>query len=288
MSHRLYQFTWNNYTEEDELYIKDIVAPKADYLVYGKEVAPTTGTPHLQGLVYFKNKKSFNSTRKLLKENHIEVGRSLEQLDHYNRKEGIITEYGVKPKQGNRNDITYLKELIYTEQLDYPEILDRAFELCAKYSKFIRECLILRDNSKVPKQELNELYPWEINLIQIIEKPPHDRQIFWVVDIVGGKGKSTFSRFLIDHYNAFYTNGGKWTDIIHAYNNEPVIIFDYVRASQEYVNYGVMEQFKNGTVFSPKYNSTMKRFPTPHVIAFSNFMPDTTQFSNDRLQIIQL
>jgi len=51
---RAYCFTHNNYTEDDIQRYRD---SDADYIAISKEVAPTTGTPHLQGYVYWKNKK---------------------------------------------------------------------------------------------------------------------------------------------------------------------------------------------------------------------------------------
>lgn len=41
-------FTVQNYTPSDELYFSKL---KVKYLVYGREIAPTTGTPHLQGFL---------------------------------------------------------------------------------------------------------------------------------------------------------------------------------------------------------------------------------------------
>lgn len=62
---RAYVFTLNNYTLEDEKYLQDVL--QCQYIVYGREVAPTTGTPHLQGYVYFANPRGFEAIRKLRK-----------------------------------------------------------------------------------------------------------------------------------------------------------------------------------------------------------------------------
>ena len=50
-----YCFTYNNYTEPGEAALKTWLAENCKYAVYGHEVAPSTGTPHLQG--YFSLKK---------------------------------------------------------------------------------------------------------------------------------------------------------------------------------------------------------------------------------------
>lgn len=44
-------FTLNNYTDEE---IRRLESLECERLVVGKEVAPTTGTPHLQGYIRFK------------------------------------------------------------------------------------------------------------------------------------------------------------------------------------------------------------------------------------------
>lgn len=53
---RGFVFTKNNYTEDDVDCLK-VYGEANDncYIIFSKEVAPTTGTPHLQGYVHFKN-----------------------------------------------------------------------------------------------------------------------------------------------------------------------------------------------------------------------------------------
>jgi len=45
-------FTLNNYKAIDEAILRQL---DSKYLIYGYETAPETGTPHLQGYVYFEN-----------------------------------------------------------------------------------------------------------------------------------------------------------------------------------------------------------------------------------------
>lgn len=64
---RSWMVTINNYTQVDEEQLKGLVGTlDAKYVVYGYEVAPTTGTPHLQAWVYFSNARHMGGVKKLL------------------------------------------------------------------------------------------------------------------------------------------------------------------------------------------------------------------------------
>lgn len=93
---RAFCFTINNYTPDNEEFCKNL---ECQYIQYGREVAPTTGTPHLQGYVYFTNPRSFNSVRTLFAPHHIELCRgSADSNIIYTGKEGDIFRKGDPPK----------------------------------------------------------------------------------------------------------------------------------------------------------------------------------------------
>ena len=108
-----------------------------------------------------------------------------------------------------------------------------------------------------------------------------------VPDVVTGVEPMVSVEF-VEHKQAFYCNGGKATDLCHAYSGQPICIFDYVRDAKEYVGYGVIEQLKNGILFSPKYESGLKRFDVPHVFVFANFLLEEGKFSGDRVKLFEL
>lgn len=111
-----FAFTCNNYTEEHEQKIKDL---EYTYLVYGKEVAPTTGTPHLQGYIHFPNQRSVKKLRKMLPGFSIDAARGTAQQNRvYCTKTNIAFEGGelpenksfedgVAPAQGKRTDLDH-------------------------------------------------------------------------------------------------------------------------------------------------------------------------------------
>lgn len=110
---RNYCFTVNNYTEQTE---EDLAALECRYICYGKEIAPTTGTPHLQGYVSFANAKSFSSVQKLMPGAHLTVARgTAEENRAYCSKEGDFKERGDKPKDAKKAGKAYwddVKEML--------------------------------------------------------------------------------------------------------------------------------------------------------------------------------
>lgn len=90
---RSYVYTWNNYTSDDESLVQAIPCV---YHVYGRETGES-GTPHLQGFIYFSNARSFNAVQKLFPRAHLEVARDVGRAIPYCKKDGNIWEQGVAP-----------------------------------------------------------------------------------------------------------------------------------------------------------------------------------------------
>lgn len=91
-------FTLNNYTPADELLLADYTPSTLVYLVYGKEIGDS-GTPHLQGFVYFKNPVRFATLRKLLARAHWERARGSPQanFDYCTKQDESPYVFGVLP-----------------------------------------------------------------------------------------------------------------------------------------------------------------------------------------------
>lgn len=54
----LFCFTWNNYGDDALKYIHEKLERDCQWLAYGREIAPTTGTPHLQGIYWLQVPKT--------------------------------------------------------------------------------------------------------------------------------------------------------------------------------------------------------------------------------------
>jgi len=90
-------FTLNNYGELHELLLRRL---NYKYLVYGREVGES-GTPHLQGYVFFQNQRTLSQVRKLIPGAHLSVrGGTHEQASDYCKKDGDFYEDGEKPLDG--------------------------------------------------------------------------------------------------------------------------------------------------------------------------------------------
>jgi len=87
--------TWNNYPDN---YVDIIRGLSPRHFVLGREVAPTTGTPHIQGAVYFRDGKTINRIRELLPGVHVEVTKSISHAITYCQKEGDFIEEGTRPQ----------------------------------------------------------------------------------------------------------------------------------------------------------------------------------------------
>jgi len=91
-------FTLNNYTDEEVESVRE-KAGGAKYLVFGYEVAPETGTPHLQGYVQFTQVKSLKQMKVFIPRAHFEVARADGGCNkRYTTKDGKFEEFGIPPK----------------------------------------------------------------------------------------------------------------------------------------------------------------------------------------------
>lgn len=143
----------------------------------------------------------------------------------------------------------------------------------------------MRTNFQFPS---GKAWDWQQSVIDFVRTPTDNRTIHWVYDPRGGNGKSDLTNYLLANEGAFLVDCGKAADIAYAYDNQPIVVFDLARDTEDYCPYRTMEAFKNGRFFSPKYKSCLKTFDPPHVIVFANYMPKIESLSLDRWNITRL
>lgn len=279
-------FTLNNPVDERIVFDSELVKYAVYQLEKGEE-----GTPHFQGYVEMLKQTTLGGMRSMFQA-HWTVARRPDKAVAYCMKDDTRLdgpwEFGARSNPGKRKDIEDIQQAIasgmtkvelYTafgDAMDrYPRMLAFGFEL----AKRARTNLIM---DYVPR------LTWQKKILDLICSEPDPRKIVWVYDCQGNHGKTYLAMHLTDKYGAFYTNGGKQTDISYGYDGQAIVVFDYVRDAKEYVGYGIIEQLKNGILYSPKYESGLKRYNVPHVIVMANFRPEQEKLSHDRWQIIEL
>lgn len=169
-----------------------------------------------------------------------------------------------------------------------------AITYCSKNST--RTGLIYKsDNVILPKplKIINELRPFQIEIETMLLEEANDREIIWIYDEEGGKGKSSFCRYLIHKYEACYITEGKKTDIINMIYNYVLnqdlnmVLLDVPRDNKS-VSYKSLEEIKNGIICNTKYETGMRLINPPHIVIFANFYPDTSKFTSDRWKIFTI
>lgn len=244
-------FTLCNYENTEYNRIIAICELRKYKYCIGKEVAET-GTPHLQGYIEFPSARTFDTCKKLLPRAHIEKARG-------SREENV--------------------------------------KYCSKDGNFISTFPVPVVDQVLKEYDEVVWHDWQQDLLALYVTPPDSRHIHWYIDPLGNKGKSFLTRYMVAKYGVILCNGKK-ADVCHQIakrfedqeNEKPfrMVILDLPRHSQEFTNYGLLEELKNGLVFSGKYEGGTFVFPIPHVVVMSNAEPDLNKFSMDRWKIIDL
>ena len=137
------------------------------------------------------------------------------------------------------------------------------------------------------------LYEWQAKVLEIYNSEPDGRTCHWVVDVEGGKGKSSFCKYMAVKYNVPTIQGGKLADIINVIFNLDMnairmVLIDVPRNLKNNVSYSAIECILNGMITNTKYETGLKVFNPPHVVVFSNYYPVMDKLSMDRWKIMEL
>lgn len=148
---RNYCFTINN-PGELQFQEEDLETYKIKYIAYSLEEGEN-GTPHFQGFVLFINPRTLLGVKRLAFFNraHLEImnGTFQQNLTYITKAPLSFHEFGQRPEaQGKRNDLEEVKNKIMSEGLTYDDCLLEYPMICARYPKYVRQIVALRNKKK--------------------------------------------------------------------------------------------------------------------------------------------
>lgn len=285
MKCRAYCWTLNNPTEDE---IKKILATKENdavkYTIFGEEKGEKEETPHLQGYSEFNMPIRLKMFKEIMGNErfHIEPRRGTrKQARDYCMKDGKFSEINEwkEKSQGSRTDLEEVCNKINNgASLRQLRLSDPG--MIVKYNKGLKELISLREEDELKKEIIEEfkemkLYEWQKEVISMLEKKPNKDKILWIFG-EGGIGKSTLKKFIYVNMEdvTFLDLVGDPKDCTYALKKEKIILFDIpLKTKMKDLNYSLLEDLKNGLVFSHKYESKPKLIKTPHIVVMANKPP---------------
>nr|AHC72202.1 master replication initiator protein [Faba bean necrotic stunt virus] len=258
------------------------------YLVYQIEQGES-GNVHFQGYIEMKKRTSLAGMKKLIPGAHFEKRRGTQ---------GEARAYAMKEESRIEGPWEY-GEFIVSVEDKLREVMNDMKITGKRPIEYIEECCNTYDKSSGTLREFRgelkkkkAIATWELQRkpwmdeVDALLQERDGRRIIWVYGPQGGEGKTSYAKHLVKTRDAFYSTGGKTADIAFAWDHQELVLFDFPRSFEEYVNYGVIEQLKNGIIQSGKYQSVIKYSDYVEVIVFANFTPRSGMFSDDRIVFV--
>jgi len=251
---RRYCATLNNWNEEEYKNIIELSQKKCLKYIIGKEIGEKCGTPHLQMYFEFKNQVDFSVLKKW------------NERIHWKKADGTCKHnYNYCSKDGD-----FVQKNMLTKQDEIK------IKLKARYKD-----VVWKD--------------WQQDILNIVGTEADDRTVHWIYDEEGNKGKSFLKKYISLNYDCLVCDGKKLdvlnqlkTICIDGNKDIKIILLDVPRHNRDFINYGLLEQLKDGHVYSGKYEGGEIYLDNIHVIVFSNDEPDYSKFSRDRWNVISI
>jgi len=278
---------------------------QCEWIICTEELAPTTGTPHLQGFILYKNKIHWTAMERTFdgcwfepakgtpEHNWVYIRKTLPEDANADDLNSLFHEYGTRPRFG----VSEAQKNQRQNAADRTrEMWDGAYQAAreGRFDDIPPQLLVphFRNFRMIYQEERNRveeirdfvLRRWQQKLMDILDGAVDTRKIHWFWENTGNVGKSWMATFLLRNKGATVLSSGKNADIAYLLDQPKIVVFDISRDSMEHTNFGVMEDIKNGRIFSPKYESRVKCFDIPHLIVFANEPCPYGKFSADRIQ----
>lgn len=297
------RFAWTLFepTGAEHSHIDSLVdSGSARYVCYGGEICPTTSRFHLQGYIEFGEKLTFFAAKERLGSARVHLSKALRSADDnraYCSKDGDFTEWGESGGDGSSSGkLGGDKEIRRWDAARLAATTGAWAEIPSDiYVRYHASLHAIYEEFRWADRgtilPLVQLRPWQADIVDKLGQQPSDREIYFVVDVQGGAGKSSLARHLRSTMGAGVQllRTGRHQDLAYAFRpGTKCLLVDVARASSEFIPYGFLEEVKDGYIFSTKYVPLEKVFPTPHVVVFCNVFPDLTKLSEDRFIIITL
>lgn len=241
-------FTLNNYTDDEVSSISSIVPEFCSKWIFSKEIAPTTGTPHIQGFFEFKIKKRpigvFNNKRiKFLKAK----GNDLQQVIYIEKEGQVISKYNM-PKQ--------------------PKPI-KVINPNRPYQKFIIDLI---------KEE-----PDERTIYWFFDREGGCGKTSLCKYLVVNNGAVCLSGKSADVRNGIVEYQKKHGDV-----PELIVYNVPRSLDKQYLSYEGLENCKDMMFYSGKYEGAMICGNCPHLIVFANEPPNISKLSADRWKVYEI
>lgn len=245
---RNFVFTCNNYTDADVQLLNDI---ECRYVVFGYESAPTTGTPHLQGFICFRDACTLKAASRKLKRCSLQVANTISEAAEYCKKGGEFVERGVLPKdpkaKGTTQKLRWAAIRRACENKQYADLPDDF--LCLHHRSYtgIRQ-LFLSQTKPLALTKLENYWYWGAS----------------------GSGKSLGARAWIDERKlTFYLKDcTKWWD---GYEHEQVALIEELSPTHIPMLTELLKKWSDYYPFPAEVKGGYMLIRPQHIIVTTNF-----------------
>lgn len=246
---RGYCFTLNNYTEDD---YNSIICIASVYLIVGKEVGES-GTPHLQGFIYFENPRAFSAVKKMIPKAHIEPMKGTAmQASEYCKKDKDFFEKGEMPRQGTRTDLDEIRKV-----LQETNKMSEVVKVATSYQSV-----------KMAEQ-----------ILKYHEKPRNWKpKVLWFYGPTGsGKSKLAYEMLGEDCYTCLTT--GRWFDGYDAHEN--VLIDDF---RKDFMKFHDFLRLLDRYAYRVETKGGTRQFLAKNIVITSAYSPDVIYDTREDVQ----